>query len=56
VGQDFLLVGAILAPWKRTVISALRVIGLSQEHQFQHFHRLLNQATWSSHAVSRVLL
>jgi len=46
-----LLVGAILAPGKRTVTSALRVMGLSPERQFQNFHRVLNRATWSSHAV-----
>lgn len=51
-----LLVGAILAPGKRTVTAALRVMGLSQERQFQNFHRVLNRATWSSHAVSGVLL
>ena len=51
-----LLVGAILAPGKRTVTSALRVMGLSQERQFQNFHRVLNRATWSSHALSCVLL
>jgi len=38
------------------VTSALRVMGLSQEQQFQNFHRVLNRATWSSHAVSGVLL
>ncbi len=31
-------------------------MGLSQERQFQNFHRVLNRATWSSHAVSGVLL
>jgi hypothetical protein len=51
-----LLIGAILAPGKRTVTSALRVMGLSQEAQYQNFHRVLNRAVWSSHAVSRVLL
>ena len=51
-----LLVGAILAPGKRTVTSALRVMGLSQERQFQNFHRVLNRASWSSHALSCVLL
>lgn len=51
-----LLVGAILSPGKRTVTAALRVMGLSQERQFQNFHRVLNRATWSSHAVSGVLL
>lgn len=51
-----LLVGAILAPGKRTVTAALRVMGLSQERQFQNFHRVLNRATWSSCGVSCVLL
>jgi hypothetical protein len=31
-------------------------MGLSQERQFQNFHRVLNRAMWSSHAVSGVLL
>jgi len=42
-----LLVGAILAPGKRTVTAALRVMGLSNERQFQNYHRVLNRATWS---------
>src|SRR5215216_2658542 len=51
-----LLIGAILAPGKRTVTAALRVMGLSDETQFQNYHRVLNRATWSSHALSRILL
>ena len=51
-----LLVGAILAPGKRTVTSALRVCGLSQERRFQIYHRVLNRARWSSRAASRILL
>jgi hypothetical protein len=51
-----LLVGAILAPGTRTVASVLRVIGLSQERQFQNYHRVLNRAKWSSRALSRILL
>ena len=51
-----LLIGAILAPGKRTVTAALRVMGLSQERQFQNYHRVLNRATWSSRALSRILL
>ena len=51
-----LLVGAILTPGKRTVTAALRVLGLSQEAQFQNYHRVLNRATWSSRALSRILL
>lgn len=51
-----LLVGAILAPGNRTVTAALRVMGLSAERHFQNYHRVLSRATWSSLAVSRVLL
>jgi hypothetical protein len=51
-----LLVGAILAPGKRTVTSALRVCGLSQERHFQTYHRVLNRARWSAIAASRLLL
>lgn len=31
-------------------------MGLSQERQFQNFHRVLNRASWSSRALRRVLL
>lgn len=51
-----LLVGAILAPGKRTVTSALRVMGLSDEEHFQNYHRVLSRAVWSSVEVSRILL
>jgi len=51
-----LLFGAILAPGKRTVTAALRVMGLSNERQFQNYHRVLNRAVWSPRALSRVLL
>ncbi|ABU57042.1 IS701 family transposase [Roseiflexus castenholzii] len=51
-----LLIGAILAPGKRTVTSALRVMGLSDDAQFQNYHRVLNRAVWSPYAASRILL
>jgi hypothetical protein len=51
-----LLVGAILAPGKRTVTSALRVCGLSGERHFQTYHRVLNRARWSGITASRILL
>jgi hypothetical protein len=51
-----LVVGAILAPGRRTVTAILRVMGLSEECQFQAFHRVLNRAVWSSWALSRMLL
>jgi hypothetical protein len=51
-----LLIGAILAPGKRTVTAALRVMGLSNETQFQNYHRVLNRDTWSSRSLGRLLL
>jgi hypothetical protein len=53
---QILVVGAILAPGKRTVTSVLRVMGLSADRHFQNYHRVLNRAVWSSLAISRVLL
>lgn len=50
-----LVVGALLAPGKRTVTAVLRVMGLSQDKHFQKYHRVLNRAQWSSLAVARVL-
>ena len=51
-----LLIGAILAPGKRTVTAVLRVMGLSDEQHFQNYHRVLSRAIWSSLEVSRLLL
>src|SRR3954465_12579 len=51
-----LVVGAILAPGQRTVASVLRVMGLSEERQFQNYHRVLSRARWSSRELSRRLL
>src|SRR5947208_4936051 len=51
-----LMIGAILAPGERTVTAILRVMGLHQERQFQNYHRVLSRATWSSRALSRLLL
>lgn len=51
-----LLVGAILTPAKRTVTAALSVMGLRHDPQFQNDHRVLNRASWSCHALSRILL
>lgn len=51
-----LVVGAILAPGRRTVTAVLRVTGLAQEAQFQLFHRVLNRASWLGLVVSRILL
>jgi DDE superfamily endonuclease len=51
-----LLAGAILAPGKRTVASALRAMGLEEERRFCRYHRVLSRATWSSREASRLLL
>src|SRR5713226_7172298 len=51
-----LLAGAILAPAQRTVTAALRVVGLAHSPHFQRYHRVLNRASWSALAASRVLL
>ncbi len=51
-----LLAGAILAPGKRTVAAALRVMGLGRLRRFHRYHRVLSRATWSSREASRVLL
>jgi hypothetical protein len=51
-----LVVGALLAPGRRTVTAVLRVMGRSQERHFQNYHRVLNRARWSSLATARVLL
>ena len=51
-----LLLGAILAPGKRTVTAALRVMGLSQERQFAKYHQVLNRAVWSPLQAGQRLL
>ncbi len=53
--QDLLL-GAILAPGKRTVCSILRVLGLAGAVHFQNYHRVLNRARWSALGGARRLL
>ena len=51
-----LLIGAILAPGRRTVSSALRAMGLDREKRFHRYHRVLSRARWSSLEASRILL
>jgi hypothetical protein len=53
---ELLLVGAILAPGKRTVTSLLRIAGLGRERRFTNYHRVLNRVAWSPRAASRILL
>jgi hypothetical protein len=51
-----LVTGAILVRGQRTVTAILRVMGLSDEKHFVNYHRVLQRAQWSSHAVSQTLL
>ena len=51
-----LVVGAILAPGKRTVSSCLRVMGLAWEGHFTNYHRVLNRAQWATLQASQILL
>ena len=53
---QLLAVGAILAPHKRTVTSALNILGIGQHGDFAIYHHVLNRARWSSLKLSRVLL
>ncbi len=53
---QLLVAGAILAPGKRTVASALRAVGLQEERRFCRYHRVLSRAVWSSQEASHVLL
>lgn len=51
-----LVSGTILAPGRRTVTAALRVMGLAQERHFTNYHRVLNRARWSPWLLSQLLL
>jgi hypothetical protein len=51
-----LVAGAVLAPGKRTVTAALRIMGLQAISNFTVYHQVLNRARWSSRAIARHLL
>jgi DDE superfamily endonuclease len=51
-----LVAGAVLAPGRRTVTAALRVMGLDQGAGFAVYHRVLSTGCWSSRAVAHRLL
>ena len=51
-----LLLGALLAPGRRTVASILRILGRGTDSHFQNYHRVLNRAVWSTRGGSRILL
>jgi len=51
-----LVMGALLAPGKRTISSCLRMTGRAEAANFASYHQILNRARWSSRAVARRLL
>jgi len=51
-----LVAGAVLAPGKRTVSAALRIMGLGAAPGFARYHHVLSRARWDSRAVARKLL
>src|SRR3712207_261185 len=51
-----LVAGSILAPGRRTVTSALSIMGLREKTTFTNFHRVLNRNRWSGRASARCLL
>ena len=51
-----LVAGAVLAPGKRTVSQALRVMGLAEKPGYARYHDVLSQARWNGRAVARTLL
>ena len=53
---EVLVIGAILAPGRRTVASILRVAGLARERRFANYHRLLSRAAWCPLTGARILL
>ena len=52
---QLLAMGAILSPGKRTVSSALNILGIGQHGDFAIYHHVLNRARWSPLQLSRVL-
>ena len=51
-----LLVGAILAPGRRTVASVLRIRGHARDQHFTNYHRVLSRAPWNARDGARTLL
>ena len=53
---QILLMGAILAPGKRTVSAVLTVMGLKDDRQYQNYHRVLNRVKWCGLTAGKILL
>ena len=56
LATQLLAMGAILSPGKRTVSSALNILGIGQHGDFAVYHHVLNRAQWSPLQLSRALL
>ncbi|MFF8799650.1 MULTISPECIES: transposase [unclassified Methylobacterium] len=52
---QFLLIGTILTPGRRTVASVLRIMGRADERRFVNVHRILNRAAWCPRTGGRIL-
>ena len=46
-----LVAGMVLAPGKRTVSAALRIMGLGTSPGFARYHHVLSRARWDRHTV-----
>ncbi len=53
---SILAIGAIICIGKRTVTSALRVMGFKDEKHFTNYHRVLNRAKWNALNGTKILL
>src|ERR671910_911399 len=51
-----LVAGAVLAPGRRTVAAALRVMGFAEAAGFAAYHRVLSHGHWCSRALAQRLL
>lgn len=51
-----LVAGMVLAPGKRTVSEALRVVGLATRPGFARYHEVRSRARWDARTVARKLL
>ena len=51
-----LLYGTILAPGRRTIAAALRMVGLANDKHFTNYHRVLNRDHWAPMLMSKLLL
>lgn len=53
---QLLAVGALLVNGRRTVASALRIMGQAGQPHFTNYHRVLNRDAWSCLAAGQILL